>query len=68
MTNQVNLMNTVIVKYNSLESFLDKLIEQEKIVDNWLEENSNFHVFVNSYIGESGFQLIETIIIKKEEE
>lgn len=67
MTNQINLMNAVIVKYNSLERFLDKLIEQEKIVDNWLEENNNFNVFVNSYIGENGCQLIETIIIKKEE-
>ena len=59
-------MNSVIIRYYSLEDFVDKLIEQEKIVEEWLKENHKFEVYTNSYLGPDNTELIETIIIKLE--
>lgn len=60
-------MNSVIIKYTNLEDFIKKLIEQEDIVEKWLEENDKFDVFTNAYLGPDNTELIETIIIKREE-
>jgi hypothetical protein len=58
--------NSVIIAYSCLEDYVLKLIEQESMIDKWLEENNNYEVASNSYVSEDKL-LIETIIIKIED-
>jgi len=60
-------MDSVIIRYSNLEDFVNKLIEQERIVEEWLKENNKFEVYTNSYLGPDNTELIETIIIKLED-
>lgn len=57
-------MDSVIIKYPSLDTFLEKLNTNEEIIENWKKENPNFEVFCNSYVGEKGELMIQTIITK----
>lgn len=58
--------NSVIIAYGCLEDYVLKLIEQESMIDKWLEENNGYEVASNSYVSEDKL-LIETIIIKIED-